>query len=86
MGHVIRDDINHQIHATRMKSVDKVLEVRGRAKAVIERIDLLSPVAMVAVAVDGRTFYVLHDRRDPDSREAHVLDVIEVFNQALPCS
>ena len=39
---------------------------------------------MVRVTIPGAAFQVLDDGRDPNSIEAHVLDIIQLVDDALP--
>ena len=51
---------------------------------VIQRVDVLLPVAVVCLPVRSSLGQLERYWRDPDSGEAHVLDVVELIDDALP--
>jgi len=75
--HVVADDIDHKIHATVFEGVVQVDKVIKSTKVFIDSSDILGPVAMIALVS------VLNNRTDPDSIEAHALDVVELVYDTL---
>lgn len=84
VGHLVGHDIDHEVHVALVQLGHEVLEIIGRSKVRVQRVQVLRPVAVVCLTVDGVLFQVLVDGRDLQSSESHVLDVVEVVGQRLP--
>lgn len=52
----------------------------------VDAVEILLPVSMVGLAVCRRAFNLGSDRRNPDSIEAHALNVVEVILNAFEAS
>lgn len=68
--HVIADNIDHHPDIPLVAGSDKTNKVLLRSEVLIEFINIPAPIAMVA------SIAVVDDRADPDSIEAHTLDVV----------
>lgn len=66
-----------------MERIGEPDQVLLRAEVRIEGVEVAGPVAMVRV-VRRRVLRVLYHGRDPDRRETHALDVIQLVRDALP--
>ena len=75
---MIRHHIDHQIHAVSVEGVRQIHQVFRRAEVRIQavQIGLIIPVVTVR--------YIFRDRRDPDGIKAHVVDVVELVDDASP--
>ncbi len=71
-------------HASRVQGSGQGLQVRCSPKIRIDLVDLLWPESMVSRPFVGDAWYILRDRRYPDSCESHVLDVVQVVDYSLP--
>jgi len=65
--HVVRDYVDHEIHAPCMERGRQVDKVRLSPKVAIHSVDILGPVPMVRRAITATVAHqVLHDGGDPD--------------------
>lgn len=75
---VVSNNINHDINASGMSSIDKVFEILLSTVVLIDFLPVGGPVAMIT------WLNVFDNRRDPDSIESHTLDVVKVVLNTLP--
>lgn len=84
VAHLVGHDVDHEVHVALVQLGHEVLEIIGRSKVRVQGVQVLRPVAVVCLTVDGVLFQVLGDGRDLQSSESHALDVVEVVGQTLP--
>ena len=67
-----------------MEGLRERLKVGSSTKVGIEIIETGLPIAMIGSSFARVLGYVQSYRRDPNGREAHVLDVVEIVHGASP--
>lgn len=67
-----------------MKGLSERLQIVRGAEVRVDIVQILLPVAVVGLAVSRLALDVLGDRRDPDSVEAHALNIVQSVNDASP--
>lgn len=82
--HVIYNNIQHEIHATIMHSTCERLEVIGASEMRVQIIDICGPVSMVRLSISCIIGNIFHNGRDPNSVEAHRLNIGKLVDDALP--
>eukprot|EP00961_Rhodomonas_salina_P168870 2275605-Rhodomonas_salina.2 len=73
---VVGDHVHHHPNVARMAGLDQRLQVFGRAKLLVDAVQIFRPVPVVSIRG------VLDHRRDPNCVEAHPLDVVQVILEA----
>lgn len=74
---MVCDNVDHDPNSLGVGGVDESLEVALRAEVRVYSLPIASPVSMVSA------INVVDDWRDPNSVEAHALNVIEMGDHAL---
>ena len=74
---VVSDNIDHHPDVLGVSGIDKSLQVISGTEVCVNTIPVSGPVAVIA------TIEVIDNWGDPDSIEAHTLDVIQVVDHAL---
>jgi len=80
VSNVVSNDINHNPDVSFMADSDEFFKFLSGAKLFIDLIEVADPVAVVS------SFSVSYDWGDPDSIEAHILNVVQVVLDALESS
>ena len=73
-------------HASLVQGTRQSLQVRCSPKVRVELVDLLWPETMVSRPIVRGTLYVLRDGGYPDSCKSHVLYVVQIVDDTLPCA
>lgn len=68
--HMVCDDINHHPDVFLVASFDQFVEFFSSTKVLVDFIEVAGPVSVIS------TRSVSNNRRDPDSIEAHSLDIV----------